>query len=355
MFAVPDEDDQQYQPPKVKEVSSIPDASTLLHQCVHGGAIIEKLADPQYWEGLAEATAALYPCDPLTVGNKLGYRKTAAAGGTTATATTNNNNSKKATSESIKILNELDDKGYCIVPPESVEGKSRSAMLGHSGGFGGGGVPSVGGFGGMGGFTPGMLSSGTFGGDGLAFINSDDNEPSDTSSSSSLNSMRSAAGGFGMPSNEYDLIARAVRVVEDNGWPPVFALMFDAPWQAVQRAWSIAAKVVSTYVCVCVLLYICVCAYISHSHLSFTFFLALCYISKYFEFHELCLLCVCVCQLGDDCELEPSLFIWSLTRNVDTRSEKMKTKNKCGDGSDDEEKRCARIGQNFGLPHRYYT
>jgi len=263
MFAVPDEDDQQYQPPKVKEVSSIPDASTLLHQCVHGGAIIEKLADPQYWEGLAEATAALYPCDPLTVGNKLGYRKIAAAGRTTTTTT--NINNKKATSESAKILNELDDKGYCIVPPESVEAKSRSAMLGHSGGFGGGGggVPSSGGFGGMGGFTPGMLSSGTFGGDGLAFINSDDNEPSDSSSSSSsLNSMRSAAAGFGLPSNEYDLIARAVRVVEDNGWPPVFALMFDAPWQAVQRAWSIAAKVVST--CLCVVM----CVHINHSHLN---------------------------------------------------------------------------------------
>jgi hypothetical protein len=32
--------------------------------------------------------------------------------------------------------------------------------------------------------------------------------------------------------------------VEDHGWPPVFALMLDAPWAGVMRAWEVAAQVV---------------------------------------------------------------------------------------------------------------
>ena len=61
-----------------------------------------------------------------------------------------------------------------------------------------------------------------------------------------------------------DEMAAAVRAVEARGWPPVFALMLDAPWTAIQRAWGLAGAV-----------------------------------------------------LGADCDLEPSIFIWSLRRNVD--------------------------------------
>jgi hypothetical protein len=50
-------------------------------------------------------------------------------------------------------------------------------------------------------------------------------------------------GDSGCKSPDWDAMARAVRTVEDHGWPPVFALMFDAPWAAVQHAWSVAAQV----------------------------------------------------------------------------------------------------------------
>ena len=105
---------------------------------------------------------------------------------------------------------------------------------------------------------------------------------------------------------EWNDMARAVRIVEENGWPPAFALMFDEPWRAVQRAWGVAAAV-----------------------------------------------------LGPDCEIEPSIFIWSLRRNVDPRDGEVAPGGaREADGGVDgagEKKRCSRIGQNFGLPHRDYS
>jgi len=107
-------------------------------------------------------------------------------------------------------------------------------------------------------------------------------------------------------SYDWDEMARAVRTVEDHGWPPVFALMFDAPWAAVQRAWQVAAQV-----------------------------------------------------LGEDCALEPSIFVWSLRRNADPRDgddaagDALPSGGGSGDGG--ERKRCARVGENFGLPHRDFS
>ena len=93
----------------------------------------------------------------------------------------------------------------------------------------------------------------------------------------------------------------------------VFALMFDAPWAAVQSCFGPAAAV-----------------------------------------------------LGSDCALEPSLFIWSLRHNVDPRDRQpsqpaptdapTETSVPTGAGDDDmEEKRTAFVGQNFGLPHRDFS
>ena len=81
--------------------------------------------------------------------------------------------------------------------------------------------------------------------------------------------------------------ADVVRNVEAAGWPPVFALLCDAPWRGVARSWDLARRV-----------------------------------------------------LGD-CVLEPSIFIWSLRRHGTTNPAR-KT-------------RCARVGENFGLPHRDFT
>ena len=115
----------------------------------------------------------------------------------------------------------------------------------------------------------------------------------------------------------WDDMARAVRVVQDAGFPPVFALMYDAPWAAVQRAAAVASEV-----------------------------------------------------LGSDCELEPSVFIWSLKPNVDHRDREnggaeasgASAGSRAGDGSDgygidvsEEEKRTKYVGQNFGLPHRDFS
>ena len=92
--------------------------------------------------------------------------------------------------------------------------------------------------------------------------------------------------------------------------------------------------------------------------------------------------------LGHDCDLEPSIFIWSLRRNVDPRSSQQKGTGagapaaavpataESGDATTTtttttttdwssaygvdtsdaaEEKRCQRVGQNFGLPHRDFS
>mmetsp|Transcript_2119 Transcript_2119/g.7757 ORF Transcript_2119/g.7757 Transcript_2119/m.7757 type:complete len:371 (+) Transcript_2119:86-1198(+) len=105
--------------------------------------------------------------------------------------------------------------------------------------------------------------------------------------------------------------AATVRAVEAAGWPPVCALLCNAPWQGVLRSWALARTL-----------------------------------------------------LGDEaCVLEPSLFVWSLRRNDPAKAlqkaqalaeatalAKANDGGYGGDGS--EAKRCDRVGDSFGLPHR---
>ena len=51
-------------------------------------------------------------------------------------------------------------------------------------------------------------------------------------------------------------------------------------------------------------------------------------------------------MLGGPCVLEPSLFVWSLRRRSPSDTGRPATTT---------EKRCGRVGENFGLPHRDFA
>ena len=245
-------------------------AARLLHAVSTGGPAAAALAESEYWQRLgAEAAELTASGAPLPVGAQLPRRISGAEG---------------AAPERARIMGELGDAGYVVLPPL------------------------------------GQPQHGPSSGDGAATAAA-------AAGSSAATTTKAAA--------RTDEMAAAVRVVERHGWPPVFALMLDAPWTAIQRAWGVAGAV-----------------------------------------------------LGHDCDLEPSIFIWSLRRNVDPRSSQQKGTGagapaaavpataESGDATTTtttttttdwssaygvdtsdaaEEKRCQRVGQNFGLPHRDFS